>query len=143
MKVNNGDNKQLKIPYKFDSRYVFKDSLVRIFRLINEIKSLEEIVMSTKLPYIDSYSEIVWLLSHKNILSPIKLYFNLTENTIDKTVLVVFELSIVNRDLVADEFKYKIITLFEGIAIDILKNLIIKLKNDNKDIYHYQSKIMF
>ena len=43
MKVNNGDNKQLKIPYKFDSRYVFKDSLVRIFRLINEIKSLEEI----------------------------------------------------------------------------------------------------
>ena len=161
MKVNNGDNKQLKIPYKFDSRYVFKDSLVRIFRLINEIKSLEEIVMNTKLPYIfsfddsptnfeytlkelssfGSYSEIVWFLSHKNILSPIKLYFNLTENTIDKTVLVVFELSIVNRDLVPDEFKYKIITLFEGIAIDILKNLIIKLKKDNKDIYHYQSKI--
>jgi hypothetical protein len=161
MKVNNDDNKQLKIPYKFDSRYVFKDSLVRIFRLINEIKSLEEIVMSTKLPYIfsfddtpinfeytlkelssfSSYSEIVWFLSHKNILSPIKLYFNLTENTIDKTVLVVFELSIVNRDLVPDEFIYKIITLFEGIAIDILKNLIIKLKKDNKDIYHYQSKI--
>ena len=161
MKVNNGDNKQLKIPYKFDSRYVFKDSLVRIFRLINEIKSLEEIVMNTKLPYIfsfddsptnfeytlkelssfGSYSEIVWFLSHKNILSPIKLYFNLTENTIDKTVLVVFELSIVNRDLVPDEFIYKIITLFEGIAIDILKNLIIKLKKDNKDIYHYQSKI--
>ena len=54
---------------------------------------------------------------------------------------MVFELSIVNRDLVPDEFIYKIITLFEGIAIDILKNLIIKLKNDNKDIYHYQSKI--
>ena len=161
MKVNNGDNKQIKIPYKFDSRYVFKDSLVRIFRLINEIKSLEEIVMNTKLPYIfsfddtpitfeytlkelssfSSYSEVVWFLSHKNILSPIKLYFNLTENTIDKTVLVVFELSIVNRELVADEFKYKIITLFEGIALDILKNLIIKLKKDKKDIYHYQSKI--
>jgi len=161
MKVNNGDSKQLKIPYKFESRYVFKDSLVRIFRLINEVKSLEEIVMNTKLPYIfsfddspitfeytlkelssfGSYSEVVWFLSHKNILSPIKLYFNLTENTIDKTVLVVFELSIVNRDLVAVEFKNKIITLFEGIAIDILKNLIIKLKNDNKDIYHYQSKI--
>jgi hypothetical protein len=117
--------------------------------------------MNTKLPYIfsfddtpitfeytlkelssfSSYSEVVWFLSHKNILSPIKLYFNLTENTIDKTVLVVFELSIVNRELVADEFKYKIITLFEGIALDILKNLIIKLKKDKKDIYHYQSKI--
>ena len=161
MNLNNDDNKLLKIPYKFDSKYVFKDSLVRIFRIINDLKSLEEIVMNTKLPYIfsfddspitfeytlkelssfGSYSETVWFLSHKNILSPIKLYFNLTENTIDKTVLVVFELSIVNRDLVADEFKYKIITHFEGIAIDILKNLIIKLKKDNKDIYHYQSKV--
>ena len=43
---------QLKIPYKFDSRYVFKDSLVRIQRIISELKSLEELVMNTKLPYI-------------------------------------------------------------------------------------------
>ena len=116
--------------------------------------------MNTKLPYIftndnspttfdyrleelssfDSYSEIVWLLSNKNIHTPIKLSFNLTENTIDNTVLVVFELSVVKRELVPDEYKYKIITLFEGIAIDILKNMIVKLKKDNKDIYHYQSK---
>lgn len=89
----------------------------------------------------DSYSEITWLLTNKNIPTPIKLSFNLTENTIDNTVLAVFELSVVNRDLVPDEFKYKIITLFEGIAIDILKNMISKLKKDNKDIYHYRSKI--
>ena len=161
MKESNQNSNQLKIPYKFDSRYVFKDSLVRILRLINETKSLEEIVMNTKLPYIftndnspttfdytleelssfDSYSEIVWLLSNKNIHTPIKLSFNLTENTIDNTVLVVFELSVVKRELVPDEYKYKIITLFEGIAIDILKNMIVKLKKDNKDIYHYQSKV--
>ena len=162
MNANENKNiKELKIPYKFDSRYVFKDSLVRIQRLINEMKSLEELVMNTKLPYIftndnipttfdyslkelssyDSYSEITWLLSNKNIKTPIKLAFNLTENTIDNTVLVVFELSVVKRELVPDEYKHKIITLFEGIAIDILKNMIIKLKKDNKDIYHYQSKI--
>ena len=161
MKESNQNSNQLKIPYKFDSRYVFKDSLVRILRLINESKSLDEIVMNTKLPYIftndnspttfdytleelssfDSYSEVVWLLSNKNIHTPIKLSFNLTENTIDNTVLVVFELSVVKRELVPDEYKYKIITLFEGIAIDILKNMIVKLKKDNKDIYHYQSKV--
>ena len=161
MKESNQNSNQLKIPYKFDSRYVFKDSLVRILRLINESKSLDEIVMNTKLPYIftndnspttfdytleelssfDSYSEVVWLLSNKNIYTPIKLSFNLTENTIDNTVLVVFELSVVKRELVPDEYKYKIITLFEGIAIDILKNMIVKLKKDNKDIYHYQSKV--
>ena len=125
------------------------------------MKSLEELIMNTKLPYIfsndnnpttfeytlkelssySSYSEITWLLSNKNIKTPIKLSFNLTENTIDKTVLVVFELSVVKRELVPDEYKHKIITLFEGIAIDILKNMILKLKKDNKDIYHYQSKI--
>jgi hypothetical protein len=33
-----------KIPYKFDSRYIFEDSLSRIFRLINEVKSLEEFI---------------------------------------------------------------------------------------------------
>ena len=129
MKESNQNSNQLKIPYKFDSRYVFKDSLVRILRLINESKSLDEIVMNTKLPYIftndnspttfdytleelssfDSYSEVVWLLSNKNIHTPIKLSFNLTENTIDNTVLVVFELSVVKRELVPDEYKYKII----------------------------------
>ena len=158
----NNNVKDLKIPYKFDSRYVFKDSLLRILRLINETKALEDLVKSTKLPYIfsndnsptsfdytlkemssyDSYSELTWLLTNKNILTPIKLFFNLTENTLDNTVLTVFELSVVNRELVPDEYKYKIITLFEGIAIDILKNMIIKLKKDNKDIYHYQSKVL-
>ena len=162
--INNTGNQntnQLKIPYKFDSRYVFKDSLVRIQRIVSEMKSLEELVMNTKLPYIftndnnpttfeytlkelssyDSYSEITWLLTNKNLHTPIKLTFTLTENTLDTTVLAVFELSIVKRELVPDEYKNKIITLFEGIAIDILKNLIMKLKKDNKDIYHYQSKI--
>lgn len=162
--TNKGNNNEngLKIPYKFDSRCVFKDSLVRILRLVNETKSLEDIVMNTKLPYIfsddnsptpfeytlkeissyDSYSEITWLLTNKNILTPIKLFFNLTENTLDNTVLAVFELSVVKRELVPDEYKNKIITLFEGIAIDILKNMILKLKKDNKDIYHYQSKVL-
>ena len=54
-----------------------------------------------------------------------------------------FELSVVNRELVPDEYKYKIITLFEGIAIDILKNMIMKLKKNNKDIYHYQRKALY
>ena len=50
----NSNVKDLKIPYKFDSRYVFKDSLPRILRLINETKALEDLVKSTKLPYIFS-----------------------------------------------------------------------------------------
>ena len=84
----NNNAKELKIPYKFDScYYVFKDSLIRILRLVNETKFLEDLVQNTKLPYkfskdnsltsfdytlkemssYDSYSELTWLLTNKNI----------------------------------------------------------------------------
>ena len=65
----------------------------------------------------------------------------MTENTVDNTVLVVFEINIVERELVPDKYKPKIIANFEDISVDVLNNLIIILKNDNKDIYHYESKI--
>jgi len=161
MEASNQKNENLKIPYKFDSRYVFEDSITRIFRVLTECKTIEQLIINTKLPYIfsdnneqinfeyilletssvDTYKEIAWLLTCKQIQTPIKIFFNLTENTVDKTVLVVFEISIVKRELVPDIYKPKIIANFEDISVDVLNNLIIKLKNDNKDIYHYESKI--
>ena len=161
MEDNNNKKENLKIPYKFDSRYVFEDSITRIFRVLTECKTIEQLIMNTKLPYIfsdnnepitfeyilleassaDSYKETTWILSCKQIQTPIKIFFNLTENTIDKTVLAVFEISIVYRELVPDIYKQKIIENFEDISVDVLNNLIIKLKNDNKDIYHYESQI--
>ena len=161
MEESKQKNENLKIPYKFDSRYVFEDSITRIFRVLTECKTIEQLIMNTKLPYIfsdnnepitfeyilleassaDSYKETTWILSCKQIQTPIKIFFNLTENTIDKTVLAVFEISIVYRELVPDIYKQKIIENFEDISVDVLNNLIIKLKNDNKDIYHYESQI--
>lgn len=159
---NKIETKDLKIPYKFDSRSVFEDSISRVVRLLSESKTIEQIINNTKLPYIlsdteqpinmeyiltelssyDSFKDITWLLSCKPIPTPIKLSFNITENTIDKTTLVVLELSIIKRELVPDIYKQKIISTFEEICVEILNNAIIKLKNDNKDIYHYESKII-
>ena len=153
--------KDIKIPYKFDSRFIFEDSLTRIFRIISEVNSVEELMINTKLPFVfgngtsnaifdynlmevsayESYKEISWLLTCKEIRSPIKISFNLTENTLDNTVLVVFEISIVKRELIPDKYKLNIINYFEGISVDVINNIIIKLKNDNKDIYHYESKV--
>ena len=159
---NKIETKDLKIPYKFDSRSVFEDYISRVVRLLSESKTIEQIINNTKLPYIlsdteqpinmeyiltelssyDSFKDITWLLSCKPIPTPIKLSFNITENTIDKTTLVVLELSIIKRELVPDIYKQKIISTFEEICVEILNNAIIKLKNDNKDIYHYESKII-
>ena len=161
MDDNNIKYKDLKIPYKFDSRCIVEDSITRIFRLITEYKSIELLITNTKLPYIfsetdspinfeyiltemnssDSFKEITWFLTCKQIPNQVKLTFNLTENTVDNTVLVVFEISIIKRELVPDIYKEKIISNFEEIAVEVLNNMIIKLQNDNKDIYHYESKI--
>ena len=160
--MNNSPNyKDLKIPYKFDSRCIMEDSSSRIFRLLGELKTIELLITNTKLPYIfsdannpinfgyilteassyDSFKEITWFLTCEQIKTPIKLTFNLTDNTLDNTVLVVFEMCILKRELVPDIYKEKIIFNFEDIAVEVLNNVIIKLKNDYKDIYHYESKI--
>jgi len=151
----------IKLPYKFDSRYIFNDSSTRIFKLISEVEPLKEIISGTKLPFVfsdgisptlfdynlneissfDTYKEISWLLTCNEIQTPIKINFNLTENTLDNTALVIFEISIVKRELIPNQYKLNVITFFEGIAVDVLNNIINKLKNDDKEIYHYESKL--
>ena len=98
------------IPFKFDSRYVFSDTHRRIYRIVSDVKSVENLIMSTQLPYVfttspipltfnynlcegmlkESYSKVVWSITNKNIFSPISITFDLTRNTIEKTVLVIF-----------------------------------------------------
>ena len=158
---SNNQNKINQIPFKFDSRFVFSDTLTRILRLVGEDKGVENLVMSTKLPYVftnepiplifnfslseglmkDSYSKITWQISNRDIPSPILLNFDLTENTIEKTVLVIFEIEIVNRELIPEEYHTKIKTLFPDICVEMIKNLEYQLEEDKKDIYHYESKI--
>ena len=41
-----------KIPCKFDSRYVISDTSTRISRMINDENKVENLIMSTQLPYI-------------------------------------------------------------------------------------------
>ena len=161
MKIDKEKLENIKIPYKFDSRYIFNDSSNRIFKLISEVEPLKEIISGTKLPYVfsdgksptlfdynlneissfDTYKEISWLITCNQIQTPIKINFNLTENTLDNTVLVIFEISIVNRGVIPNEYKLNIINYFEGIAVDVLNNIINKLKNEDKEIYHYESKL--
>ena len=78
------------IPFKFDSRYVLSDTPTRISRMINDENFIEKLMMSTNLPYVftnepipldftyslseamvkESYSKVSWLLTHKDIQSP-------------------------------------------------------------------------
>ncbi len=160
--MENRNHKQVnKIPFKFDSRYVFSDTLTRMLRIVGEDKGVENLVMSSKLPYVftkdpvplifnfslveaiirDPYAKCSWLLSNREIQSSILITFDLTENTIEKTILVIFEMEIVNRELIPEEYHNKIKYAFPDICIEMIKNLERQLEEDNKDIYHYESKI--
>ena len=161
MDNSNLKEKPLKIPYKFDSKCIIEDSIIRIFRPLTENKTIEQIITNTKLPYLfsetnnpiifqyimtevtsnDSFKEITWFLRCDQIPTPIKITFNLTENTVENNVLVVFEISIIKRELTPEKYKKQIIDNFEDVAVEVLNNVIIKLKNDYKDIYHYESRI--
>ena len=150
------------IPFKFDSRYVFSDTPTRIARMVTDEKSVENLVMLTQLPYVftnepiplvfnyslteammqESYSKVSWLITHKNIQSPILLSFNLTENTIEKTVLVIFEIEIIKRELIPEQYVDKVNNTFPQVCVEMIKNMDKELEEDNKDIYHYESKIL-
>ena len=151
-----------KIPFKFDSRYVLNDTPTRISRMANDEKFIENLIMSTKLPYVftndpiplvfnytlseamvkESYSKISWLLTHRDVQSPILISFNLTENTLEKTTLLIFEIEIIKRELIPEIYVEKIINTFPEICIEVIKNIGKELEEDNKDIYHYESKIL-
>lgn len=89
-----------------------------------------------------SNSKITWILTHNNILSPIILSFNLTENTLDKNVLVVFEISIAKRELIPDEFREKVNSTFPKISVEMINNMDKMLQEDPSGIYQYESKII-
>ena len=161
MEKNPPKEKANDIPLKFDSRYVFSDTLIRTSRLITDEKIIENMIMSTQLPYVfteepiplefeynmtealvkDSYSKITWLLTNKIIPSPIQISFHLTENTIEKTVFAIFEIELVKRKLIPEKYCDKINKSFPKICVEIIKNLDKELEENNKNIYHYESKI--
>ena len=161
MEKNDPKAKTCDIPLKFVRTYVFSDTLIRTSRLITDERAIENMIMSTQLPYVfteepiplefeynlsealvkDSYSEASWLLTNKIIPSPIQISFHITENTIEKTIFTIFEIEIVNRKLIPEQYYDKINKSFPKITAEMLKNMNKELEEDNKDIYHYESKI--
>ena len=159
---NSNQNIVNELPFKFDSRYVLSDTPTRIARMVNNEKFIDKLIMSTQLPYVftdeknplkfsyslseamnkESYSKFSWLLTNKDIYSPILISFNLTENTIEKNVLLIFEIEIVKRELMPESYVPKIINLFPEICVEVIRNIGKELEEDNKDIYHYESKII-
>ena len=117
-----------KLIYKYDLRYIINDSLSRISIILRDEKYIEKLVMSTQIPYIftkdpipmnfeykrtdsmfkETYSKFAWALLNKNIPSPILISFNLTENTLEKNLLLILEIELIKPELIPEIYFQKI-----------------------------------
>ena len=162
MEIKEPEQKTNEIPLKFYCRYVFPDTILRVTQLLIEEKEIERLIMSTQLPYVftdkpiplefqyelthnlvkESYTEISWEIYHKHIPSSILLTFQLTENTVEKTVFVIIEIEFIKRELIPKEYYEKINNSFPKICAEMLQNIDKELADNIKNIYHYESKIL-
>ena len=151
-----------KLIYKYDLRYIINDSLSRISIILRDEKYIEKLVMSTQIPYIftkdpipmnfeykrtdsmfkETYSKFAWALLNKNIPSPILISFNLTENTLEKNLLLILEIELIKPELIPEIYFQKIKNCFPKICCEIIKNLEKELQENNKNITHYESKVL-
>ena len=150
-----------KFPSKYEGRFIINDTPSRINQMLSDVKFIEKIIMSTKLPYIftdkpiplifnyiaqesmikETYSKYSWCLSNKEIPSPILISFNLTENTLEKNILLILEVELIKFELIPEIFIQKIKNSFPTLCSEIMEKLNKELQENKKDIYHYESKI--
>jgi len=153
---------EVKLLCRYDCRRIIKDTLSRISQLLNETNNIEKIIMDTKLPYLfskddfpltfkytlteslfkETYIKFSWTLNNELIPSSILISFNLTENTLDKTVLLIFELEIIRPELISKNYYTKLNNELPKICNEVIEKIIKELEENKKDIYHYESKIM-
>ena len=151
-----------KINFTCDKRDVIDDTLTRINKMLNEEKYIDKIVKSTQLPYIftnspipleftykiqesmlkETYCKCNWCLLNKEFDSPILLIFELAENTLEKNVLLSFGIKLITVELIPQVFLTKFQNNMHQICTEVINNIKKELQENNKDISHFESKVM-
>ena len=150
------------IPKKFETSYVYNDSISRISLLLTQNENIEKINKKTQLSYLftdkpkpiqfnyiliensssDISSEISWNINSNEIPTPILYNFKLLSNTIDNSTLLIFQLIIVYPSKIGDNLKNKIINSCNKICIEMINNIDILLQENNSIIFQFESDII-
>lgn len=151
-----------KIPNKYEERSIINDTHSRVCKMLNDEKIIEKIVMGTQLPYLftnspiplgfeykmqdhlfkETYNKFSYTLFFNEVKTPILITFELTENTLEKNLLLVFKIEIIEFNLIPQFCLPKIKSSMTQICSEVINNLIKELKENNKDITHYESKVL-
>ena len=130
---------------KFETSYVFHDTISRISSLLTNQENIEKINKKTQLPYLftdkpypmiftyllkeNSCSEISsiisWIINSKEIPTSFTYIFTLSSNTIDNSTLLIFEIIINNPKKIEDKLKLKVVNCCNKICIEIFLKYVI------------------
>ena len=151
-----------KFPKKFETSYVFSDTINRVFTNLSEKQNIEMMTKKTQLPYLftykpypmelqyslidttslEHYKTIAWQISSKIVPILVKYSFLLTWNTLDSTTLVSFEIVVVNPELIPLDQHTKVISGCKNVCLEMINGLEELLQLNKENIYEYESDII-
>lgn len=151
-----------KFPKKFETSYVFPDTINRVFTNLSEKLNIEMMTKKTQLPYLftckpfpmefqyslidttslEHYKTITWQISSKIVPILVKYTFLLTWNTLDSTTLVSFEIEVVNPELIPLDQHTKVISGCKNVCLEMINALEELLQLNKENIYEYESDII-
>ena len=150
-------------PKKYEASYVFiSDDINRIYSLLTETENIEKLNQKTQLPYLFtdkpypikfdySIGEITtgkylisfsWNINSHEIPTPFIYFFKLTSNTLDNSILLNFEVIIVNPEKIPQEKFKKVINGCKKICVEMINNIEVFLQENNENIFVFESDII-
>ena len=150
-------------PKKYEASYVFiSDDINRIYSLLTETEIIEKLNQKTQLPYLFtdkpypikfdySIGEITtgkylisfsWNINSHEIPTPFIYFFKLTSNTLDNSILLNFEVIIVNPEKIPQEKFKKVINGCKKICVEMINNIEVFLQENNENIFVFESDII-
>ena len=150
-------------PKKYEASYVFiSDDINRIYSLLTETENIEKLNQKTQLPYLFtdkpypikfdySIGEITtgkylisfsWNINSHEIPTPFIYFFKLTSNTLDNSILLNFEVKIVNPEKIPQEKFKKVINGCKKICVEMINNIEVFLQENNENIFVFESDII-
>lgn len=149
-------------PLKFEASYVFSDTINRIDNILTDIQKIKLINSKTQIPFIFTHrpvpieynftlTNLIGLEHHKRVtwelttqFFPIKIEYNfaLTWNTLDNSTLLVFEIVIVNSEIISSEINSKVKSGCFAACVDVINSIDELLQENKENIYEYESDII-
>ena len=159
----NQDKEGYKLPKTFETKYVFEDTINRIYFLLTEQSNISFITSKTSLTSLfalqsaltysirgmlslEHNKKLCWQISSKNPDLTLNCVFNLVKNTLDNTTLLVLEMSVskINAQLyLSSKNQAQSVTKgLKSICVEIIEAIELLLKSNNENIFEFESIII-